>query len=399
MKNYYFQAEHLWAGYNRKPIVRELEFRLPKGEILSLIGPNGAGKSTVLKSIAGQLGLIEGVVYLGEDSLSELGRKQLAKRMSVLFTEKPKGEMMTCRDMVATGRYPYTGRFGVLSPKDMCIVDEAMEMVHIAGMAELDFNKASDGQKQRVMLARAMCQEPEIVILDEPTSYLDVKHKLEFLSVLQDMKEKKGLTVIMSLHELELAKRISDKVLCLKDGYAGKYGTPEEIFSHGYIEELFDIREGSFDQESGSVELRRPKGRADLFVIAGGGQGRDIYYRLQREGRPFATGILYDNDLDYPAARSLAAQVIGTKAFETVEEGTICRARQIMDACGQVICCRENIGSLDLANRELMEYAREKGMYVKGYYGSGNYVRCGKEPSCGWAVQDYEPGRVSDGSL
>jgi len=365
MKDYYFQTENLWVGYDRKPVVRQLDIALQKGEIVSLIGPNGAGKSTVLKSIAGQLKLLEGVVYLGKESLSGMDRGQLAKRMSVLFTEKLKAEIMTCRDVVSTGRYPYTGRFGVLSKTDRQVVEEAMGLIRIMDIAGQDFNKVSDGQKQRVMLARAMCQEPEIVILDEPTSYLDVKHKLEFLSVLQEMREKKGLTVIMSLHELELAKRVSDKVLCLKGGYAGRYGTPEEVFTPGYVEELFDITEGSFDEENGSMELQKSGGKADLFVIAGGGKGRNFFHRLQRKRKAFATGILYDNDLDYPAAKALASEVIAAEAFEAVKEDVVQRARQVMDGCRQVVCCREKLGSLDLANRELVEYAGEKGKLIE----------------------------------
>ena len=121
-----------------------------------------------------------------------------------------------------------------------------MELTHITDICEQDFDKISDGQKQRVMLARAICQEPEIVILDEPTSYLDIRYKLEFLSVLQELRKKKGLTVIMSLHELEFAKIVSDKILCLKGEYVERYGTPEEIFESDFIERLFDIKEGSF---------------------------------------------------------------------------------------------------------------------------------------------------------
>ena len=234
------------VGYNNQPLIKEIEIKLLKGEILSLIGPNGAGKSTVLKSIAGQLPLLGGNVQLDKYILSEMKRNELAKNMSVVFTKRLKAEMKTCREVVATGRYPYTGWFGRLSKEDEQIVDKVMELVHITAISEQDFNKISDGQKQRVMLARAICQEPEIVILDEPTSYLDIKYKLEFLSILQELKEKTGLTVIMSLHELELAKLISDKILCLKGEYVERYGTPEEIFQSDFIEQLFDIDESSF---------------------------------------------------------------------------------------------------------------------------------------------------------
>lgn len=246
MTNYYFSTKKMCVGYDDKPLIREMEFALQKGEILSLIGPNGAGKSTVLKSIAGQLKLIGGTVYLGGDVLSEMRAGELAKKMSVVFTEKIRAEMKSCRDVVATGRYPYTGWFGILSAEDERIVDEVMELTHITDIGGQDFNKISDGQKQRVMLARAICQEPEIVVLDEPTSYLDIKYKLEFLSVLQEMRDKKGLTVIMSLHELELAKIVSDKILCLKGECVERFGTPGEVFESDFIGRLFGIREEDF---------------------------------------------------------------------------------------------------------------------------------------------------------
>ncbi|MBD5449366.1 MAG: ABC transporter ATP-binding protein [Lachnospiraceae bacterium] len=246
MTNYYFSTKKMCVGYDDKPLIREMEFALQKGEILSLIGPNGAGKSTVLKSIAGQLKLVGGTVYLGGDVLSEMRAGELAKKMSVVFTEKIRAEMKSCRDVVATGRYPYTGWFGILSAEDERIVDEVMELTHITDIGGQDFNKISDGQKQRVMLARAICQEPEIVVLDEPTSYLDIKYKLEFLSVLQEMRDKKGLTVIMSLHELELAKIVSDKILCLKGECVERFGTPGEVFESDFIGRLFGIREEDF---------------------------------------------------------------------------------------------------------------------------------------------------------
>ncbi|MCM1542430.1 MAG: ABC transporter ATP-binding protein [Blautia sp.] len=246
MGSYCFAAKSVCVGYDNKPLIKDMEFVLQKGEILSLIGPNGAGKSTVLKSIAGQLQLLGGAAYLGGEPLSEMKGSELARKMSVVFTEKIRAELKSCRDVVATGRYPHTGWFGVLSREDERIVDEVMELTHVTDIREQDFDRISDGQKQRVMLARAICQEPEIVILDEPTSYLDIRHKLEFLSVLQEMRERRGLTVIMSLHELELARIVSDRILCLKGEYVERYGTPEEIFEPGFIQRLFDIDEGSF---------------------------------------------------------------------------------------------------------------------------------------------------------
>ncbi|MBR1865793.1 MAG: ABC transporter ATP-binding protein [Lachnospiraceae bacterium] len=365
MKDYYIHTEKLCVGYNGTSLIKDMEIVLKKGEILTLIGPNGAGKSTVLKSIAGQLEPLSGVVWMENEALSQMTGGERAKKMSALFTEKIKTEMMTCRDVTATGRYPYTGRFGILSQEDERIVEEVMDLVHVADIGEQDFRRVSDGQRQRVMLARAICQEQEILILDEPTSYLDVRYKLEFLSTLQEMREKKGLTVILSLHELELAARISDQILCLKGEYVNRYGTPEEIFRSGYMRELFDIGTGSFDEENGSMELEPPMGIADVFVIAGGGSGRSAYRRLQREGKAFRTGILYENDLDVPVARALASEVFVTKAFEPVQRHTVERAKEGLNQCRRVICCRESFRSFEAANRELLAYAGQTGKEVE----------------------------------
>lgn len=359
--DYYFFAERVSVGYQKKPLIENIEIRLKKGEILTLIGPNGAGKSTILKSIAGQLKLMGGTVFLDKQNLIRIPGKELPQKMAVVLTDKIRTEMMTCEDVVATGRYPYTGRFGILSQNDYTVVEEAMELVHVTEIKNQDFTEISDGQRQRVMLARAVCQQPEIIILDEPTSYLDVKYKLEFLSVLQEMQRKKGLTVIMSLHELELAERISDKILCINGKYPDRFGSPEEIFKAGYISRLFGISAGSFDEENGSMELKAGDGRAEVFVIAGGGSGRRLYRKLQRQGVSFISGILYKNDLDYPVGRSLAEEVIAAEAFEPVPDSLIQKAKEKIDFCKKVICCKESFGSFEAANKELLKYARQNG--------------------------------------
>lgn len=362
---YYFIAEHMSVGYQGEALIRDIKIGLHKGEILTLIGPNGAGKSTILKSIAKQLKLIDGVIYLDKKELLQMSGSELSQKMAVVFTEKIKTELMTCEDVVATGRYPYTGRFGILSQEDHDAAQEAMELVHVTEIRNQEFSKISDGQRQRVMLARAICQEPEIIILDEPTSYLDVKYKLEFLSVLQELRIKKGLTVIMSIHELELAERVSDKIMCINGFHVDRFGNPEEIFKEGYIKSLFSIETGCFDEENGSMELEPAKGKADIFVIAGGGSGRSVYRKLQRERKAFITGIIYENDLDFPAARALAAELIVAKAFEPVNKVVFEQALKAMDSCNKVICCRKEFGSLETANKELLAYAYKSGKAVE----------------------------------
>lgn len=239
--DYYFSTKGLTVGYDEKPVVSEVEIGINRGEILTLIGPNGAGKTTILKSIIRQLKPMAGVVYIEGKAIHEMKAKELAQKMAVVLTTPLKSEMMTVENVVETGRYPYTGSFGKLSIQDRSIVSEAMEMIHVKNLKDMDFARISDGQRQRVMLARALAQQPDIIVLDEPTSFLDIKHKLEFLAVLKKLAVEKSLTVIMSLHEVELAKAVSDKIACFKEGKLDRIGPPNEIYTEGYIQELYGI--------------------------------------------------------------------------------------------------------------------------------------------------------------
>lgn len=360
-KPYYITTEKMSVGYDGKPLIEAVEIALQKGEILTLLGPNGAGKSTILKSIARQLSLIAGTVRLDGEDMKSFTGTELSKKMAVVMTSRLRADLMTCEDVVATGRYPYTGRLGVLRKEDHAAVENAMELVQVAEIGDSLFDRISDGQRQRVMLARAICQEPEILILDEPTSYLDVRHKLEFLSILQKLCRERQLTVILSLHELELAEKISDRILCVDGRTVDRIGTPEEVMTDGYITQLYGIRMGSYDEESSDMELAAPEGTPEIFVIAGAGSGRKVFRRLQREGIPFATGVLYENDLDYPVAKALAAEVIAERPFEPVSRATLQAAKERLERCDSVICCRENFGSQEAFQRELLEYAKQLG--------------------------------------
>lgn len=338
---FYFYTEGLTVGYHGTPLIQNIDICLKRGEILTLIGPNGAGKTTILKSIIKQLALIAGTVFLDGQNMEALSGKELSKKMSVVLTERVRPEMMTCEDVVATGRYPYTGKFGVLTEQDRRIVKDAMELVHIQELKDRDFTKTSDGQKQRVMLARAICQEPDIIVLDEPTSYLDIRHKLEFLSIIQDMSRKRNLSVIMSLHELELAQRISDKIACVKGDHVDRFGSPEEIFTPGYITELYGMTVGAYDERSGNLELEPAKGKPEVFVLCGCGTGTAVFRRLQRAGIPFAAGILWENDLDYPSAKALASEVVSVKPFGRPDRAAFARAKELIGGCREVICTVE----------------------------------------------------------
>lgn len=233
-------TDNLVVGYN-KPLIRDICIEVRAGEIMTLIGPNGSGKSTILKTLAGALNKIGGTVYIAGTDSGNLTSKDRAKKLSILLTERVTPSLMTCREVVETGRYPYTGHFGTLTEADKKAVEDAIELVNIRDFADSDFSEISDGQRQRVMLARAICQEPQILILDEPTSYLDIHHKIAFIEILRRLVKEKQIAVIMSMHELEFVREISDYTVCVKDGKILKQGITAEIFDGDTIKELFNI--------------------------------------------------------------------------------------------------------------------------------------------------------------
>lgn len=361
MADYYFQMQNLSVGYNGKPLIHDINIGIEKGEIVTLVGPNGSGKSTILKSITRQLKLIDGNVHFDAKNLHELSYKSLSKKMAVVLTERMKPELMTCHDVVATGRYPYTGRLGILSREDEEKVDAAMMAVHAQELGNRDFNAISDGQRQRVLLARAICQEPEVIILDEPTSFLDVRHKLELLAILRSMAKEKKITVIMSLHEIDLAQKIADKIICVKGETISHYGRPEEIFKEDIIRELYDIDNGFFDPCFGSIELPRPEGKPEVFVMSACGTGIPVYRRLQKENTPFAAGILYTNDVDYQLARLLAMEVVTEEPFHEISNRSFERALDFIKSCKWVIDAGVATGPCNEKMVELQRAAQKMG--------------------------------------
>lgn len=361
MAEYYFQMQDLSVGYNKKTLIHDISIDIKKGEIVTLIGPNGSGKSTILKSITRQLKLIGGKVIIESNDLQNLSYKELSTKMAVVLTERIRTELMTCHDIVATGRYPYTGKLGVLTREDEQKVEEALRAVHALELGDRDFNRISDGQRQRVLLARAICQEPEIIILDEPTSFLDIKHKLELLSILRGMAKEKGITVIMSLHEIDLAEKISDKIVCVKGDTISAYGEPEKIFKGDVIRDLYEVNNGFFDPSFGSIELARPEGEPEVFVISACGTGIPVYRRLQKENTAFAAGILYTNDIDYQVANLLGTVVVAAEPFEEISEEAYQRALTVMKSCKRVICPGVKIGTCNRRIQDLIDAAKKEG--------------------------------------
>ncbi len=241
----YFETQKLSVGYHRRPLIEDIDIGIWQGGILCLIGPNGSGKSTILRSITRHLTKLGGVVAIGGRDLDGMSDKELARHVSVVLTDRIEPELMTCWEVVAAGRYPYTNHFGKLSREDQRIVEDSMARVNALELREQRFTELSDGQKQRVLLARALCQQPEVIVLDEPTSYLDIRHKIELLDILREMTASRGLSVVLSLHEVDLATKLADVVVLVKDNAIFRCGAPEDVLDDDTIRQLYDIHDAA----------------------------------------------------------------------------------------------------------------------------------------------------------
>ena len=354
----------LAIGYGKAALARDIALGAAKGQVLALIGPNGAGKSTLLKTLAGQLAPLGGAVLLDGQELARIPGNARAQKLALMLPHTRRTELTTCFEFAAAGRIPYTGRLGILSAEDKKQIQNALELVGAAHLANRDFNCVSAGQRQRVLLARAICQEPEVMILDEPTSYLDIRHKLELLAILRKMAKENGITVIMSLHEIDLAQKISDQVICVKGDRIAEFGDPEEIFTEATIRDLYEIDNGYYDPIFGSVELPKPEGEPEVLVLSSGKTGIPVYRKLQKAGIPFAAGILYPGESDYQLARLLASGIISEEPYEPISDETYQKALKIMEKCGKVINAGVKVGSMNQKMGELLRIAEERRMLV-----------------------------------
>ena len=263
----YCETQDLAIGYGT-PLLRDIALQAERGKILALIGPNGAGKSTLLKTLAGQLAAQGGAVLLDGQTLTTYTPNARARKLALMLPHTARTELATCFDVAAAGRYPYTGRLGILSDADRRAVHEALTLVQAEALADRDFTKISDGQRQRVLLARAVCQQPEILLLDEPTSFLDVKGKAELMGILQTLAHEKNVAIIVTLHELELAQKLADAVVCVAPQGVSGVLTPQEAFARENICQLFDLTAVQYAALFGDAEAK-PKPKFEHYIRSG----------------------------------------------------------------------------------------------------------------------------------
>ncbi|MCC5890718.1 MAG: ABC transporter ATP-binding protein [Alkalibacterium sp.] len=234
-------TDDLKVGYGKELIIDGLSLTIPDSKITCIIGPNGCGKSTILKTIARILKPAGGAVLLDGKAIHSQPTKTIAQKVAILAQSPHTPEEMTVKDLVSYGRAPYQKGFGQLTNKDWEMVHWALEETNLLEFADRYVHSLSGGQRQRVWIAMALAQDTDILLLDEPTTYLDLAHQLDVLQVLEKLNKNQNKTIVMVLHDLNHAARFSDYLIALRNGQIVKAGKPSEVMTNEVLRDVFDI--------------------------------------------------------------------------------------------------------------------------------------------------------------
>jgi iron complex transport system ATP-binding protein len=234
-------TEHLAVAYEDNVVLGDLDMQIPRGKITAIIGPNGCGKSTLLKAVGRILKPKNGFVYLNGDAIQKLSTREVARRMAILPQSPQAPSGLTVGELVSYGRFPYRSGFGKLKPEEKEIIAWALEVTKLTEHETTAVDNLSGGQRQRVWIAMALAQETELILLDEPTTYLDLSYQLEILELLYRLNREQGRTIVMVLHDLNLAARFTDYMIALRGGAIIRHGPPEAVITPEVLRETFRV--------------------------------------------------------------------------------------------------------------------------------------------------------------
>lgn len=350
------RTNNLSVGYDKKVVVSDINIEVKNGEILCLLGSNGAGKTTILRSLSKLIIPIKGEIYLNDVDIKHISRKTLSKKMALVLTNRLLGDLMTVQDVVNMGRYPYTGFFGNLSKKDLMMVDDSLESVNAIHLKKRYFDELSDGEKQKVLVARALVQEPEIIILDEPTTHLDIKHRLELMNILKKLSKEKSISVILSLHEIDIALKSCDKVALVKNNKVIAYGQPEDMVDENMINSLYELDDKNFNSLLGAVEISN-KSKNEVFIIGGGGKATPIYRAFTKRGIGIYSGVIHENDIDYEIGRTMGIKLYTEKPFESISDENFDLAIRNLNNSKIIIDTGFSVGEANKRNIDIIKEA------------------------------------------
>ncbi|MCS7010797.1 MAG: ABC transporter ATP-binding protein [Anaerolineales bacterium] len=275
----------LTIGYPRQVLASNLNLKLRSGEMVCLIGPNGAGKSTLLRTLAGMLSPLAGEVLLDGQNLHRLPPLELAKRLAIVLTTRVEAGNLSAWTLVSLGRHPYTDWLGRLTARDQAAIRHAMELAGCLSLAERPIHELSDGERQKVMIARALAQEPKVLLLDEPTAFLDLPRRVELFQLLRRLSRETGVAILLSTHDLDLALRLADRMWLFAMNGDLLTGLPEELALSGALERVFATEGVYFDHAIGAFRVHQPvRGPVSLHTDSEGVVAAWTWRALERLG-------------------------------------------------------------------------------------------------------------------
>lgn len=256
-----FAANNIVAGYDNKIIINGIDVTIPKNKISVIIGANACGKSTLLKTLARLIKPVSGEITLDGKKIGTMPSKKLAQILGLLPQSPVVPEGIIVSDLVARGRFPYQTFLKGMGKKDYEAVEEALEIMGITELANCSVDELSGGQRQRVWIAMALAQQTDILLLDEPTTFLDITYQIEILDLLTDLNRKKGTTIVMVLHDINLSARYADYIFAVNKGNLISKGTPSEVITEGLIRQVFDLECTVIKDPVSNSPFIVPKGR------------------------------------------------------------------------------------------------------------------------------------------
>ena len=352
----HLRLECVSSGYF-EDVIKEISFEAHGGEFIGVIGPNGSGKTTLLRTIAKVLRPRKGVIYLNGQDLEKMGIKDLAKIVAVVPQNLHVDFNFSVEDVVLMGRTPHLGRFEFESDRDFEIAFKAMKIVGCDHLIGRTVGEISGGELQKVIIARALAQEPKILLLDEPTAHLDINHQIEIMNVLKKLAES-GVLVIAVIHDVNLALQFCSKLILMKEGRIVAFGEPEDVVT--FIKDIFDvdlvIRRNPITGKFYVLPVKLEKvGKTKVHVICGGGSGAKLMLKLGKG----STGVLNVLDTDWEIASSLGFEIVSEAPFSPISEETHERNLRLIEKAERVILADIPFGYGNLKNLEAALYASE----------------------------------------
>ncbi len=360
------KTANLDAAYGAKKVLEDITFSARKGEFLGLIGPNGSGKTTLLKVLSRIIAPEAGAVYLDGRDLETFAFRELAQNLAVVPQEIAIGFDYTVRDVVMMGRHPYIDRFGSENENDLRLCNQAMDLTRVRAFADASVNEISGGEKQRVIIARALAQEPRILLLDEATSNLDINNRIEILNLIKGLTG--TITVLSVFHDLNLAAYYCDRLVLLKDRKIYAIGTPAEVLTAENIKALYTIEALVKNHPLTNKpyvlpvyeQMRHGEARRSVHIICGGGAGSDIMRLLHGRGFRLSTGVLNIFDSDYATATELGVPCVTEAPFSRISEQALAHLNRSLERADSIVVTAMPIGEGNVDNIRILQRYRNR---------------------------------------